>query len=272
MQCRLKKSRMWAMRIMHEASLYEQNSFVTLTYDEENLPNDHSLDKSHHQLFIRLLRRKKYAPRNLRYYHVGEYGSESGRPHYHSILFNTEFADKVLYSRNALGQPIYTSKTLDKAWGRGLCTIGAVTFESAAYCARYVCEKLYGKRAEEYGSLLPEYSTMSLKPGIGAPWLEKYKTDVYPLDACIINGKKQSVPRYYDTLMKKAEIPSGTRILNSFGDPIFLPDLAKSPTEKIAAKRIRKASKHKDNQTPERLAVIDEITHLRLQRLKRDLK
>jgi hypothetical protein len=41
--CRLEYSRQWAMRCHHEASLHIFNSFITLTYDPEHLPQDGSL-------------------------------------------------------------------------------------------------------------------------------------------------------------------------------------------------------------------------------------
>lgn len=56
--CRLEKSRQWALRIMHEASLYDDNCFVTLTYDDEHLPKDGSLVKKDFQLFMKKLRKK----------------------------------------------------------------------------------------------------------------------------------------------------------------------------------------------------------------------
>jgi hypothetical protein len=35
--CRLERSRQWAMRCVHEASLYDDNCFITLTYGNESL-------------------------------------------------------------------------------------------------------------------------------------------------------------------------------------------------------------------------------------------
>ena len=84
--CRLEKSRQWAMRCVHEASLYDENCFITLTYDDEFLPVGGSLDKGAFPRFMKRLR-KKFEPRRIRFYHAGEYGDRFGRPHYHALLF-----------------------------------------------------------------------------------------------------------------------------------------------------------------------------------------
>ncbi len=137
--CRLEYSRQWAMRCMHEASLYDNNCSITLTYDNENLPNDFSLNKRHFQLFMKSLR-KKYAPKKIRFYHCGEYGEENYRPHYHAIIFNHNFTDLDVLPSSS-NNTLYTSPTLTDIWGKGLTQVGTVTFESAAYVARYITKK-----------------------------------------------------------------------------------------------------------------------------------
>lgn len=182
---------------MHESSLYEDNSFVTLTYSPEHLPKNGSLDVSHYQNFMKRLR-KSLAPKQVRYYHCGEYGENLGRPHYHSILFNHAFPDKKYFSGQGSNK-IYTSETLSQIWPFGFSVVGDVSFDSAAYVARYVTKKVTGENAHEfYGEKKPEYSTMSRRPGIGRGWYDKYKGDVYPKDRVIINGKPTRPPRFYD--------------------------------------------------------------------------
>lgn len=144
--CRLERSRQWAVRIMHECSLYESNLFLTLTYSDEHLPHRGVLVKRHFQLFMKRLR-KHFANRLIRFYHCGEYGSLTQRPHYHAILFNVDFPDRVLHSKNGRGESLYESATLAKLWPYGQATYGEVTFESAAYCARYCVKKVTGQLA-----------------------------------------------------------------------------------------------------------------------------
>ena len=55
-ECRLERSRLWAMRCMHEASLHRHNCFVTLTYSDEYLPDRGRLEYSDYQKFMKRFR------------------------------------------------------------------------------------------------------------------------------------------------------------------------------------------------------------------------
>jgi len=252
--CRLERSRQWAVRIMHEASLHECNYFVTLTYRPECLPADLSLNKRHWQLFAKRLR-KRVGP--FRLFHCGEYGETSGRPHYHACLFGIDFPDKVFYSESG-GNRLYTSELLDSLWSHGDCKIGDLTFESAAYVARYVLKKVTGDAAEQHYSrcdsfgevysVLPEYCTMSRRPGIGFDWFRKYGSEVFPSDEVISRGFSSRPPRYYDSLLEVSE-PS-----------VF--DLVKR-------KRVSNLSTHAADLTPARLRVRETCAKARVSRFRR---
>lgn len=202
--CKLERSRQWAVRCMHEASLYEDNSFLTLTYDNDNIPKDGSLHLEHFQNFMKRLR-KQNAPKKIRFFHCGEYGDRFFRPHYHTLLFNHSFSDRKAFS----GKPpntIYTSNTLSALWPYGFSVIGEVTFESAAYVARYVLKKVTGEKAEaHYAGRKPEYITMSRRPGIGKEWIKKFNGDVYPHDRVIVRGVSTRPPRFYDDQLQKSD-------------------------------------------------------------------
>lgn len=207
--CRLEKSRQWAIRCVHEASLYDRNCFITLTFNPANLPKSGSLDKRDFQLFMKRLRKRFGA--GVRYFHCGEYGEKNGRPHYHACLFNFDFPDKELWSVRGETK-LYISKVLSELWPFGFSTVGDVTFESAAYVARYVTKKITGPKAAnhyervddkgEVFSLLPEYCTMSRRPGIGRAWIEKFMSDVYPHDRVVLRGKEISPPKFYDSIFE----------------------------------------------------------------------
>lgn len=209
--CRLEKSRQWAVRITHESRLHERNSFLTLTYTDEDLPLGRSLDTSHPQLFMKRLRKR--LPNKVRFFLCGEYGDLTQRPHYHLALFGHDFhQDRKIHSRTPHGDDLYTSALLEEVWGMGHCPIGDLTFESAAYIARYVMKKAYGAGQEFIDRYVdqstglvrePEFVRMSLKPGIGRGFLDKYMSDVYPSDEVIINGKTARPPRYYDKIMEE---------------------------------------------------------------------
>lgn len=265
--CRLEYSRQWAVRIAHEASLYQSNVFLTLTYRDDDLPENNSLDLRDWQLFMKRLRKRSGA--KIRFFHCGEYGETTHRPHYHAILFNYDFSDRKFLKQSETGFAIDTSADLDEIWQKGDCYIGSVTFESAAYCARYVMKKLTGQRKSEYGLREPEYATQSRRPGIGKPWLTKWNTDVFPNDFVILDGVKQRVPGYYDDLVKSEESPLGFWTTDKTGYPMFMPHLQRTESEKRKGKRTRSALKHSANNTPERMAVREELQLLRLQKLAR---
>ena len=77
----------------------------------------------------------------------GEYGEDFSRPHYHALLFNCFCPDRKKHSTGDSGSVIYTSEALTKLCPFGLSSIGDVTFESAAYVARYVMKKITGDAA-----------------------------------------------------------------------------------------------------------------------------
>lgn len=219
--CRLDKKRAWAIRAVHEAQTtplvrgekLPRNSFITLTYDKEHLPEDNSVHVDTWQKFAKRLR-KEMGP--FRFLHCGEYGEKNLRPHYHAVVFGLDFSeDRELHpEKSTKGHVLWTSERLTKVWGNGLSVIGALGFDSAAYVAGYCVKKATGKSAHERYSRVsektgeitqvkPDYATMSLKPGLGAKWFEKYHGDVYPEDVVIMNGKPFRPPPYYDTLLER---------------------------------------------------------------------
>ena len=141
--CKLENARQWAIRIKHEASMHSQNSFITLTYDNEHLPKTGTLVLKHWQDFMKRLR-KSQSHKKLSFYHCGEYGEKQGRPHYHAIIFNHQFPDLIPIPRK---KDLHTSEILKTLWGKGHISVGSVTFESASYVASYVQKKINGPQA-----------------------------------------------------------------------------------------------------------------------------
>ena len=208
--CRLERSRQWAVRCLHEASLHESNAFITLTYDDANCPDGGTLRYRDFQLFMKRLRK---VTGKVTFYCGGEYGEELARPHYHACIFGYDFPDKVYLKKSSDGSRLYTSKLLERLWPAGMSTTGDVTFASAAYIARYCVQKVTGDLAASHyrvitddGEIIdrtPEFNHMSLKPAVGKRWLEKFRSDVYPRDYVIVNGVKVKPPKYYDVLFEK---------------------------------------------------------------------
>lgn len=201
------------MRCMHEASLYADSCFLTLTYAPEHLPARGQLVYDHFVRFMKRLRKLSGRP-GVRFYMCGEYGPENGRPHFHACIFDFDFRDKTFFKRAPGGQALYESVSLSRLWPYGFASIGSVTFESAAYIARYCVQKITGKAAETHYlrvdsdgpyTLTPEFNQASRRPGLGAPWLQKWKTDVFPRDYVIIKGKEFPAPKFYDQMLKRED-------------------------------------------------------------------
>lgn len=219
--CRLERARQWAMRCMDEASLYKDNSFITLTFRPEVLAQrGPGLDVRDFQLFMKRLR-KFTGGQMIRYFHCGEYGSNFFRPHYHALLFNMGFPDRVYLKHSKAGYPVYRSPSLEANWPHGFSSTTDVTWGSASYVARYHMKKVGTVVSDNHfvhprtGEMLhPEYVTMSRGShsrgtgGLGKGWYEKYKSDVYPRDARVIKGVDTKPAKYYDSLYE-AEDPEG---------------------------------------------------------------
>ena len=265
--CRLEKSRQWAVRCVHESQTNKHNSFLTLTYDNKNLPKDHNIDKTHIQKFIKRLR-KKFDKKKLSYMYCGEYGEDLGRPHYHICLFGIDFhQDRKIYRTTNQDHKLYNSKILDKLWPYGHAVIGDLTYQSAAYVARYVTKKINGKDKEDhYGQKIdtqsgeitllrtPEFAEASRRPALGRDWFFKNYKQVYPNDFVVVNKKKQKPPRYYDQLLEK-----------------YYPDLyTKVKYNRIQAMKLDKEKNPYEHETYRKLAK-EENRQRKAVRLKRSL-
>jgi hypothetical protein len=235
--CRISKSREWAIRCVHEASQYDFNCFLTLTYcrgqSAKHFDCDHkirynptqTLIKSDLQKFLKRFRKKysgfqgvydeqknrKMFP--IRYFACGEYGENLQHPHFHLCVFNFDFTDKELWNIKN-GVRLYRSASLEKLWPFGFSTIGAVNAVSAAYVARYCIKKINGDMSyshynvdvdPETGEMIqlePEFITMSRRPGIGRGWLQANHEDLYPKDFITNDGSQYKPPRYYDKVFE----------------------------------------------------------------------
>lgn len=209
--CRLERSRVWAMRCVHEAKMYKENCFITLTYDDEHLPHRGQLVKKDFVDFMKRLRKHK---QGIRFYQGGEYGTENWRPHFHAILFNWDWPDKKYFKTTGSGEKIYTSEMLEKLWPYGYSSTAEMTFESAAYIARYCLQKVTGKNAEQHYKrhdengeyqLQPEYNNMSRMPGLGTAFYQKYKGDIINNDYVVVRGVVTNVPKFYDKILKRED-------------------------------------------------------------------
>lgn len=270
--CRLERSKDWAGRCVQESKLWDFNYFITLTYDDWHLPANMSLRSKDLQDFWKRLRKAVFSENGLvrrvpefevvngkrtlvngvRYFACGEYGDRSCRPHYHAICFNLEIPDLIPYKRSFDGSQLWVSNWLSALWGHGHVVIGAVTFETCAYVARYVTKKIYGLAApEHYGDREPEFCRSSNRPGIGFGWFEQYCEEIPRLGSVLVNGVENRVPRYY---LKKLEERDYEAYL----------------TYKKKRDIIAKRKKDSPDKTQERLAKREELQKYRATLLRRD--
>lgn len=218
MGCRMDRCQSWGIRCSHEAQMHEASCFLTLTYNDDHLPEDNSLRVDVLQEFIRELRRRlRKLGVSIRFLGCGEYGDRTGRAHYHCIIFGYAFPDRVVLYQSRRGHSYYQSPLLDEIWGKGFAQISDVSFESARYVASYSMKTVRGDAADahyerlhpmtgEVFHVVPEFATMSLKPGIGQSWFERFKSDVFPSDEVLINGRRMKPPRFYEQQLSEPEL------------------------------------------------------------------
>lgn len=227
-ECKLEYSRMWADRCMLEAQDHDQNCFITLTYDDQNIPlvdgvdpesgeivKYKTLDKKDLQKFIKRLRnyldRKVEMPVKIRFFAAGEYGKETLRPHLHLIIFGWKppESDLHLLKMSNLGYAYYYSDLIMELWPYGNNIVAECSWQTCAYVARY-CVKKYSSEIPIYGDqtgIQREFVTMSRKPGIGLNWLNSHKESYatflnYYL--CIPDGsQKIGKNRYFDSKIEE---------------------------------------------------------------------
>ena len=212
----MRNANAWVNRCVHEAQCWENNQFVTLTYAPDFLPELGSLRFQHFQNFMKELRANESGVQRgadgqhkpIRFFGVGEYGDKFGRPHYHALLFNMRFDDLRFHAR-INGNDFYTSARLQKIWRKGHSLVSAVNLKTVRYVCRYPTKKLYGPMLERFldvvdpvtGELLgrrePIFARMSLKPGLGSAWYDRFKRDLQH-GYLVVGGHKSAIPRYYE--------------------------------------------------------------------------
>lgn len=182
--CRIERTREWTVRLKQELFYWDKALFLTLTYNQDNMPQDGSLNKPVIQKFLKRIRRL-IEPRTIKYYFVGEYGDTTFRPHYHAIIYGLSEEDREL---------------IEKSWKYGFSYLGSVTHDSIQYVAGYIQKKYNGDLAVEvYGKKQPPFSLMS--KGLGKQFVIDNKRYLEQNQSMTVNGVKTGLPRYYKKLL-----------------------------------------------------------------------
>ena len=185
--CKISRVREWTVRIMHEMRYFKGSVFATLTYNDENLPINQSLEKTEFQKFMKRLR-KELGDHKIKYFACGEYGEDSERPHYHAIILG------LAYNEN-------TQKLIESIWKKGFIKVGTVTKDSIRYTLDYMHKKYNGELGKElYEKTGREPPFQLVSQGMGKRHAlesaNQYAENLY----MTFNGKKMSLPRYYKRL------------------------------------------------------------------------
>lgn len=194
LNCRIQKRTEWTLRVIHESEFWKDKMFVTLTYNDESLPENGSLKKKDLQLFFKRLR-KNYG-KKIKYFACGEYGDNTNRPHYHMVLFGVDWDDKnVIYNswKHSDWNPAIKANA-----------IKTVIPERIQYVCKYI-DKAYTIEMErdDYEKKGIEVPFRLVSNGMGLQYLEKHRRKIEDLGYVSFRGKKRSLPRYY---LNKTEI------------------------------------------------------------------
>jgi hypothetical protein len=189
--CRINKRRLWTHRIILESMTHDNNAFVTLTYNDDNLPKDGTLVPKDLRDWQKRLR--YHADVDLRFFSVGEYGDRTQRPHYHAAVFGFPGCASNSNACNCIA-----CKTLRASWDKGFVHNGTLTKDSAQYIAGYVTKKMTNKNDDKVKSYLqgrhPEFARMSNRPGIGAPALDFIQEMLETDHGCDFMAELNDVP------------------------------------------------------------------------------
>lgn len=272
-ECISKRAFDWATRTRHEISCHDQNTFITLTYDEENLKKINPLHfKREFQLFMKKLRKER--PNPLRYLVSHEYGGKTGRPHHHAIIFGYDPQDQYHFTNSPSGEKLYRSNELEKLWTNGISSIGTANEKTAYYIASYALKSntinSVHPTTHEIIELKDSMDT-SKRPAIGKNYLMQNYQQLF--------GQNTMLPRYYIKLIEKQlepDLPQEKRFISiNTADEL----LNKYETHQQSNIRIKtpqqKYAKHiitTQKQDSKEKALRDDINQTRLQHTTDQLK
>lgn len=230
--CRLDYSAEWANRGYCEAKMHENNYFVTLTYDPDHIHIDEYLEDREGftwvnegdwngnlypkelTQFIKSLRQKMkrdYGDDGIRFMACGEYGSKGARPHYHIIFFGLNLPAETFFEPQIINKNIYyRNKIIEDIWTKGFSNVGEANWNTISYVARYITKKINGEGSEQLyaaNGKIKEFMRVSRMPGIGEPYYQKHKDEIYKNGYITIKNlegtHKVTPPTYFDDLFKK---------------------------------------------------------------------
>lgn len=244
--CRDAETATWALRLKHEARSHSHNTFLTLTYDDDNLPE--GLQITDMQRFWKRLR--KAVPEKFKHFYCGEYGDRTKRPHYHAAVMGLNpIGDEKKWDNES-----HTSAKLNEIWGNGIVTTAELTPARMAYVAGYVLKKAGYKRqhfliqGEDGIPIEVQAPFRRMSQGIGRQWLGKYQEDLKH-GYVQTDERKQRIPRYYRDILDKQNPHLAAYIKQNLDDERQMrppPDRERNKAaEIIRTQQIKRAKRNK---------------------------
>lgn len=214
--CRINDREEWSVRLTHEWKYWEKSAFVTLTYQDDKLPENCSLRKLDLSNYFHYLRDdERMKDREIKYFACGEYGDKGGlvenglykgqfihRPHYHAIIFGLDAfddEDRKIIAENwhFCENWMFNAKLGSNGeWLDGQA-IDYVTPDDINYTCGYIEKKLFGKKLEELeneGKINP-FGVCS--QGIGKRYCFDNRKQILDLMYVQRKGHKLPIPRQY---------------------------------------------------------------------------
>lgn len=194
MSCRIDRRNEWADRLLFECQ-GKRNTFLTLTYNDRNLPENESLRQQDTRLYIERLRQRLkrgsggYKPvKDWKFYLVGEYGGKFKRPHYHIILTGI---DSYEYGQ-----------LLNDTWGMGETLALPASSARITYTLKYIEKEEFGINAEElYDKTGRERPYHTMSKGIGKKWIMEHIDEIQQDGGYYYKGKIRPLCKYYKDIM-----------------------------------------------------------------------
>lgn len=230
--CQLQRRALMSLLFKMEYSAYELEnipmSFITLTYNDRNLPPS-GLVRNDISQFIKSLKnylRKIGYPYDVEYVYSGEYGLKNMRPHYHVCLLGVDVFDvDPSVSIHRIGT-YQSSALVDKIWHKGFNVTCPCNLDTGCYTLGYTCKKiviagdtyddikyatiLRQKKAGFKGKISSPISKRALKGALVAQKIFFDNDDLMGCDDfCKAYNKMltQKMPEYIDFCGRKIENP-----------------------------------------------------------------